>query len=72
MTSREESTTVQSPIRTTSAAGRSLSLLIIPVTRVNAGLLERSIHHNRQRSNEPPDSAQTISAKRKNTEGGEY
>jgi len=47
-------------------------LMIIPVTRVNAGLLERSIHHNRQRPNEPPDSAQGISAKRKNTEAREY
>jgi hypothetical protein len=47
-------------------------LLIIPVVRKTAEQQERSIHRNRHRSNEPPDSAHAISANRKTTEAREY
>jgi hypothetical protein len=72
VTSREDNVTVQLPIRTTSAEGGSLMLLIIPVVRKTAEQQERSIHRNRHRSNEPPDSAHAISANRKTTEAREY
>jgi hypothetical protein len=71
-TSRDDSVMVQSPILRRSAAGVSLSRLIIPALRNTTEQQERSIHRINHRSNEPPDSAHVISAKGKDTEAREY